>query len=113
MKTLLAYVRKSIYDDDSSDRYSPARQRSAIEQYARARGFIVDWFEDLDISGRYEANRPGWRQLLASLDDRGVAGVIVESIERSHRNVREFLAFYDDLLAPRGQASLALPAETR
>ena len=105
MRVLLAYVRKSIIDDDKTA--SPARQRAAIERYAAAHGLALEYFDDLDISGRHEANRPGWQALLARLAAPDVAGVIVESIDRSHRNVREFLAFYDDLLAPRGLALIS------
>jgi hypothetical protein len=61
----------------------------------------------MDISGRYEANRPGWQSLLRDLDDPAVFGVIVESYDCSHRNLREFLAFQDDVLSPRGQALIS------
>lgn len=105
MKVLLAYVRKSIIDDEKTA--SPARQRSSIERYAAGRGLALEYYDDLDISGRHEANRPGWQALLARLAAPDVAGVIVEAIDRSHRNLREFLAFYDDLLAPRGLALIS------
>lgn len=100
---LLAYVRKSIMDTDetSPDRYSPARQRAAIER-ACPRDCTLEWYEDLNVSGRYEAERPHWQRLLNDLSRLDVAGIIVESYDRSHRNVKEFLMFYDNHLAPRG-----------
>lgn len=98
MKNLRAYIRKSIVDGETA---SPARQRAAIERWTAGRYDLI-FYEDLDISGRHEANRPGWLSLLADLDPATDAGVIVESIDRSHRNVKEFLTFYDDLLEPRG-----------
>lgn len=97
-KILLGYTRKSIIDGPTD---SPGRQRAAIERAAAALGATVEWFEDLDISGFSEKKRPGWQALLATLNKPGVIGVAVESIDRSHRNVREFLDFYDDRLAPR------------
>jgi len=103
---LLGYIRKSIIDEVEGAA-SPARQKSTIRQWAERHGFQVKIYEDMDISGRYEANRPGWQNLLRDLDDPNVFGVIVESIDRSHRNLREFLAFQDDQLSPRGQALIS------
>ena len=102
-ETFLCYIRKSIFDDDetSPDRYSPARQRAAIERSC-PRDCALEWYEDLNISGRHEADRPHWQRLLNDLSRPDVAGIIVESYDRSHRNVKEFLTFYDNHLAPRG-----------
>lgn len=97
MKTLRAYIRKSIIDGDTD---SPARQQAVIKQWNAGR-YHLEWYEDLDISGRFEANRPGWQRLLADLGQPDDIGVIVESYDRSHRNVKQFLGFYDDLLEPR------------
>jgi DNA invertase Pin-like site-specific DNA recombinase len=97
-----AYIRKSV-EDENNPSASPARQRAAIEQWAAAHGLpALEWYQDLDISGRREANRPDWLRLLGDLDRPGTTGVIVESIDRSHRNVTEFLHFYDSQLEPRG-----------
>lgn len=95
--TLLGYIRRSVMDGPDDPTASPARQRAAIERAAAGLGAEVEWFEDLDISGRHEYNRPGWQALLARLNDAGVIGVAVESYDRSHRNVREFLGFADNL----------------
>jgi DNA invertase Pin-like site-specific DNA recombinase len=103
---LLGYIRKSIIDEVEGAP-SPARQKSTIRHWAERHGFQVKLYEDMDISGRYEANRPGWQDLLRDLDDPDVFGVIVESYDRSHRNLREFLAFQDDTLSPRGQALIS------
>jgi DNA invertase Pin-like site-specific DNA recombinase len=105
-KTFLAYIRKSVVEGETD---SPARQRAAIERrvlaaYPDAR---IEWYEDLDISGKSESNRPGWQRLLADLKSKGGAGVAVESYDRSHRNVKEFLSFYDDALAPVGRTLIS------
>lgn len=103
MQTLLAYVRKSEYSADrNTDREAVARRRHDIQAWADAHGpFHVLYFEDLDVSGRYEKGRPGWADLVGHLDQPGVWGVIVEDWRDSHRNVKEFLTFYDNHLAPR------------
>ena len=104
---LLGYIRKSVIEDDTTA--SPARQRAAIERWVQAHGngYQLEWYQDLDLSGRHEANRPDWQRLLADLDQPGMAGVIVESIDRSHRNVKEFLNFHDEQLEPRGLALIS------
>jgi DNA invertase Pin-like site-specific DNA recombinase len=86
MQFLLGYIRKSIIDEVEGAP-SPARQKSTIRHWAERHGFQVKIYEDMDISGRYEANRPGWQKLLRDLDDPNVFGVIVESIDRSVRRV--------------------------
>jgi DNA invertase Pin-like site-specific DNA recombinase len=107
-KYLLGYVRKSIVEVDPDDHDAPEpvslqRQKNAINRWAQSHNYRVKFYEDVDISGRYEANRPGWQQLRTALDDNDVAGVIVEAFDRDHRNLREFLAFHDDELHPRDQ----------
>jgi DNA invertase Pin-like site-specific DNA recombinase len=105
-KTFRAYIRKSVIEGETD---SPARQRAAIERrvlsaYPDAR---IEWYEDMDISGKSESNRPGWQRLLADLKSKGGDGVVVESYDRSHRNVKEFLAFYDEVLAPAGRTLIS------
>jgi DNA invertase Pin-like site-specific DNA recombinase len=99
----LGYVRKSIIMDPRTA--SPARQRAAIERrltYTHP-GASIEWFEDLDKSGRNEASRPDWQRLLRRVQDPDVIGVAVESLDRNHRNLKQFLNFYDDILAPAGK----------
>jgi DNA invertase Pin-like site-specific DNA recombinase len=99
----LGYVRKSIIMDPRTA--SPARQRAAIERrlaYTHP-GVTIEWFEDLDKSGRNEASRPDWQRLLRRVQDPDVIGVAVESLDRNHRNLKQFLNFYDDILAPAGK----------
>lgn len=105
-KVFRAYTRKSVVKGETA---SPARQRETIERhiYAVYPSARIEWYGDLDISGRYEANRPGWQSLLSDLRSKGGDGVVVESIDRSHRNVKEFLAFYDNELAPAGRTLIS------
>lgn len=113
-KTLAAYIRKSYYDDASqTDRDAVERRWRAIEAWANEHGpFALKRYEDLDLSGRYEAGRPGWAALVAGLDDPDMWGVIVEDWRDSHRNVKEFLTFFDAQLAPRGLRIVCLAYPT-
>lgn len=108
----LGYIRKSVLDADDESA-SPARQRAAIEKAISARypGAAIEWYEDLNISGRYEANRPDWQRLLQDLENQGGNGIVVESIDRAYRNVKEFLSFYDNVLAPAGRTLISATQE--
>jgi DNA invertase Pin-like site-specific DNA recombinase len=72
------------------DEVSPARQRAGIAAEAHRRGWTPEFFEDAEghRSGRTE-RRPGWLALKARLDDPGVKAIIVESLSRASRSVRD------------------------
>ncbi len=98
-----AYIRISRLIEGSHSTAPEQRERiSAWMQQHRPAAALL-WYEDIDHSGRSEA-RPAWQRLLADLAAGDIAGVVVYNYTKTHRNVREFLAFYDDHLAPRGQA---------
>jgi hypothetical protein len=68
---------------------SEARQRKAIEGYAKATGMvIVDWFYDAAVSGAdpIEA-RPGFAALLARIARNGARTIIVETANRFARDL--------------------------
>lgn len=113
-KVLLAYVRKSILarkgNKNGKDgkefvaNDSPEIQRLAIERWNRENGsYQLEWFEDLDETGLDE-NRPDWQRLLGRVHDPDVVGVIVLNYTKTHRNVKDYLTFYDTHLAPNGKA---------
>ena len=104
MKYLLGYLRKSIAPNTEDAAASLGRQRAAIERVAENLKATVRFYDDLE-SGRYEANRPGWQALLAELaqNDPNCLGVAVEDYRATHRNLKEFLAFYDNALRPLGK----------
>ncbi|MDD5059314.1 MAG: recombinase family protein [Sideroxydans sp.] len=99
----LIYIRKSLVRT-GSDTVSPERQRAACLAEAERHGWTVrdsDIYTDAEghQSGKSDT-RPGWQALRRRIArDGSVAAVIVESLSRSSRNVRSFLAFVDELKA--------------
>ena len=93
----LCYVRKSFVRT-AADEVSPARQRAAIFREAERRGWVAELFEDAEghRSGRTE-RRPGWLHLKARLDDPLVKAIIVESLSRASRSIRDLFNFIHEL----------------
>jgi DNA invertase Pin-like site-specific DNA recombinase len=76
------YVRLSKYDEGTT---SPQRQRQAIEQLCKQRGWkLVQVFEDIDVSAYNGRHRPGLDKLLARLGE--VQAVVVYRIDRLARS---------------------------
>lgn len=87
--TAVGYLRTSSATNVGPDKDSGARQRTAIEECARVRGFeIVAWFHDEGVPGSdpIEA-RPGFRELLARLLSNGCRTIIVENASRFSRDL--------------------------
>jgi len=93
----LIYIRKSIVRT-GSDTISPERQRARCLEEAERHGWIVepgDVFEDAEghMSGRTD-NRPDWQRLQRRIrQDQTVVAVVVESLARASRSVRDFFEF--------------------
>ena len=68
---------------------SEARQRKAIESYAKAAGtVIVDWFYDAAVSGADPIEtRPGFAAAMARIAGNGVRTIIVETANRFARDL--------------------------
>ena len=68
---------------------SEARQRKAIESYAKGAGVVVvDWFYDAAVSGADPVEaRPGFTALLARIAGNGVRTIIVETANRFARDL--------------------------
>jgi DNA invertase Pin-like site-specific DNA recombinase len=86
----IGYMRTSSANAAAGDgKDSEARQRKAIEGYAKRSGtLIVDWFHDAAVSGAdpIEA-RPGFAALLTRIAANGVATIIVETANRFARDL--------------------------
>ncbi len=84
-----AYMRTSSATNVGEGKDSEARQRKAIEAYAKSAGVvIVEWFYDAAVSGAdaIEA-RPGFAALLASIAGNGVRTIVVETAHRFARDL--------------------------
>jgi DNA invertase Pin-like site-specific DNA recombinase len=70
---------------------SEARQRKAIEAYAKAAGMVIadcDWFYDAAVSGADPIEtRPGFTAALARIAGNGVRTIIVETANRFARDL--------------------------
>jgi DNA invertase Pin-like site-specific DNA recombinase len=85
----VAYMRTSSAANVGDGKDSEARQRRAIERYAKAGGMvIVEWFYDAAVSGAdaIEA-RPGFASLLARIAGNGIRTIIVETANRFARDL--------------------------
>jgi DNA invertase Pin-like site-specific DNA recombinase len=86
---VVGYMRTSSAANVGDGKDSEARQRKAIEGYAKATGMVVvDWFYDAAVSGAdaIEA-RPGFAALLARIAGNGVRTIIVETANRFARDL--------------------------
>lgn len=93
----LCYVRKSLVRD-LVDEISPQRQKDSISREAEQRGLVAELYSDAEghRSGRNE-NRPGWLSLKDQLDRPEVKVVIVESLSRASRSIRDLFNFVHEL----------------
>jgi len=84
----LVHVRVSRLDEEERSRkISPEMQRDKALTLQELAGLDVETFEDLDISGKSAANRPGYQELLARLAAGGVRYVVAYDLSRITRSV--------------------------
>src|SRR5580693_451846 len=85
----LGYLRTSSATNVGEGKDSEARQRKAIESYAKSAGVvIVDWFYDAAVSGADPIEtRPGFVALLARIAGNGVRTIVVETANRFARDL--------------------------
>lgn len=89
MKSAIAYYRTSSATNVGDDKDSEARQRDAVEAYAKANGLkIVDSFYDAAVSGDDDlTDREGFAMMLDRIEGNGVRTVLIESADRLARKV--------------------------
>jgi DNA invertase Pin-like site-specific DNA recombinase len=85
----IGYMRTSSAANIGEGKDSEARQRKAIERYAKTAGMvIVDWFYDAAVSGADPIEtRPGFTALLSRIAGNGVQTIIVETANRFARDL--------------------------
>ena len=97
--TALIYVRKSFIHR-GQETVSPERQLAACRAYCQQQGWKPEIYQDADegvhYSGRTIDHRPAWQQVLKRLDDPDVAAVVVNTIDRASRSIKDFYEFFDN-----------------
>jgi DNA invertase Pin-like site-specific DNA recombinase len=95
----IGYMRTSSATNVGPDKDSEARQRKAIEGYAKSAGMaIVEWFYDRAVRGAdVVTERPGIAAMLDRIASNGVRTIIVESPDRFARDLAVQLAGHDHL----------------
>jgi DNA invertase Pin-like site-specific DNA recombinase len=85
----LGYLRTSSAANVGEGKDSEARQRKAIESYAKSAGVaIIDWFYDAAVSGADPIEtRPGFTAALACIAGNGVRTILVETANRFARDL--------------------------
>jgi DNA invertase Pin-like site-specific DNA recombinase len=85
----IGYMRTSSATNVGEGKDSEARQRRAIEAYAKSAGMvIVDWFYDAAVSGADPIEtRPGFAAALVRIAGNGVRTIIVETSNRFARDL--------------------------
>jgi DNA invertase Pin-like site-specific DNA recombinase len=95
----IGYMRTSSATNVGEGKDSEARQRKAIEAYARSAGYaVVEWFYDKAVRGADAVTeRPGFAAMLDRIAGNGVRTIIVESPDRFARDLAVQLAGHDHL----------------
>jgi DNA invertase Pin-like site-specific DNA recombinase len=85
----VGYLRTSSATNVGEGRDSEARQRKAIEGYAKRAGIVVvRWFYDAAVSGADPVeSRPGFAAMLARIASNGARIIIVETANRFARDL--------------------------
>src|SRR6185437_1963656 len=85
----IGYMRTSSAANVGDGKDSEARQRKAIEAYAKSAGMIVvEWFYDAAVSGADPVEaRPGFTAALTRIAGNGVRTIIVETANRFARDL--------------------------
>ena len=87
MTLAFGYVRASTQEEVRQG--SNERQRDIIQQYAKSRGYELEFFEDRAKSGK-NTQRPEFERMLKSLDKKPQA-IIVSKIDRFARSLSDLL----------------------
>lgn len=115
----LCYVRQS-FTKDEKDTISPDRQSAHIQAVCEGKGWLPEWYEDVDghKSGMHEKNRPGWLALKSRMSDPDVIAIVTNDLARLHRKgwrIGDLLDFVDQhnielvLADPARQMDFAAP----
>src|SRR5690242_7037615 len=101
MNKFYAYIRVSTAKQEKG--VSLEEQKGAIDRFAARQGFhIIEWVEETLTAAK--SGRPLFSKMIADLKKGRAAGVIMHKIDRSARNLRDWLELAD--LIDSGRASV-------
>jgi DNA invertase Pin-like site-specific DNA recombinase len=92
-KTAVGYLRTSS-EINAGDKDSQARQKHAIDVFAKAHGLeVVGWYYDEGVSGTMPIQeRPEFSRLMERLLSNGCRTILIESVSRFARDIEVQLA---------------------
>ncbi len=99
-KTYLAYCRVSSKKQEEKENSLPTQKR-IIEDYAERKGLTIkedDWFVETKSGFSKDVTRKMFKQMLKRLKEDNVEGVIFHKVDRSSRNMQDFVkleSFFD------------------
>lgn len=93
---VVGYVRVST--KKQVDGYSLKLQRSKITEYCKLMDYdLVDIYEDKGVSGLTISKRIGYQQMIDYVEQNDVDGVVVFSLSRLGRKMRDVVDFIEEL----------------
>lgn len=95
-KTALIYVRRSFIRK-GEEAISPAKQEDNCRRISEELGWVPEFYRDAEegrhFSATSEMGRPAWLRLKRQLGRPDVVAVVVDSLDRAYRSLRDFLDF--------------------
>lgn len=95
-KTALIYVRRSFIRK-GEEAISPEKQEENCRRISEDFGWVPELYRDAaegkHFSATSEAGRPAWLKLKRQLGRPDVVAVVVDSLDRAYRSLRDFLDF--------------------
>lgn len=95
-KAVRAAIYTRIFKDAAGEGLGVARQLADCLARAKDEGWeVVAQFEDNDLSGGGKVKRPAYLKLREAMQEREIDMVLVYSMDRLHRNMRELVEWID------------------
>jgi|TARA_B110000483_G_scaffold16027_1_gene17929 site-specific DNA recombinase len=94
---VIGYIRVSS-EKQVKEGYSLTLQRTKIEEYCKFKdNTLIDIYEDKGISGMSIDKRDGYKDMVEYLNENDIDGVVVWSLSRLGRKMKDVISFLDHL----------------